>query len=74
MRVAVLTVDQRASRTGPDLVPATLDALAQHRSVLPFERTVGDELQGAIADPDSLRPRGAGAAARRRLEHRDRAG
>lgn len=54
MRVAVLTVDQRSSRTGPDLVPATLDLLAQHRSVLPFERTVGDELQGAIADPDSL--------------------
>jgi hypothetical protein len=54
VRVAVLTVDQRSSRTGPDLVPATLEQLAGHHPLLPFERTVGDELQGAVADPDEL--------------------
>lgn len=48
----VLTVDQRRSRTGPDRVPAALDALAAAvgSPVRPFERTAGDEFQGVLAD------------------------
>lgn len=52
----VLTADQRASKRGPDLVPAALTALGKIPTILPFERTVGDEIQGVIADPkDALR-------------------
>jgi hypothetical protein len=51
MRVVVLTVDQRDSRTGPDLVPATLEALAGLATLRPFERTVGDEIQAVIDEP-----------------------
>lgn len=54
MRVAVLTVDQRGSRSGPDLVPATLERLAALPALLPFERTAGDELQGVLEDPAAL--------------------
>jgi hypothetical protein len=54
MRGCVFTVDQRSSRTGVDLVPRTLDRLARHRVLLPFERTVGDEFQGAVDSPDEL--------------------
>jgi hypothetical protein len=51
MRVVVLTVDQRDSRTGSDLVPATLDALAGLGTLRAFDRTAGDELQGVVDDP-----------------------
>ena len=54
MTVAVLTVDQRGSRTSPDLVPGTLAALADATLLLPFERTAGDEFQGVLDDPASL--------------------
>jgi hypothetical protein len=54
MRVVVLTVDQDASRDGPDEVPPALDALAEVPCLLPFERTVGDEFQGLLDDPASL--------------------
>ena len=54
MTVAVLTVDQRGSRTNPDLVPGTLAALADATLLLPFERTAGDEFQGVLDDPASL--------------------
>jgi hypothetical protein len=54
MDVAVLTVDQRGSRTSPDLVPGTLAALADATLLLPFERTAGDEFQGVLDDPASL--------------------
>jgi hypothetical protein len=54
MDVAVLTVDQRGSRTSPDLVPGTLAALADVTLLLPFERTAGDEFQGVLDDPASL--------------------
>ena len=54
MTVAVLTVDQRGSRTGPDLVPATMAALADTALLLPFERTAGDEFQGVLDDPAGL--------------------
>lgn len=51
MQAVVLTVDQRDSRTGPDLVPATLEALADSGALRPFERTAGDEIQGVVDDP-----------------------
>jgi sigma-70-like protein len=54
VNVAVLTVDQRGSRTSPDLVPGTLAALADATLLLPFERTAGDEFQGVLDDPASL--------------------
>jgi len=46
--VVVLTVDQRGSRTAPDLIPEALARLADVPTRLPFERTVGDELQGVL--------------------------
>ena len=60
----VLTVDQRASRRGPDRVAGVLQRLAAGelgtgqlgtrgavRPLLGFERTAGDEFQGVLADP-----------------------
>ncbi|WP_074015394.1 hypothetical protein [Actinomyces polynesiensis] len=46
-----ITVDQRRSRHGRDLVPEALRALgrAVPGPVLPFERTVGDEIQALLA-------------------------
>lgn len=45
-----MTVDQRRSRDGRDLVPDALGALgrAVPEPVLPFERTVGDEIQALL--------------------------
>lgn len=45
-----ITVDQRRSRAGRDLVPDALGALgrAVTEPVLPFERTVGDEIQALL--------------------------
>jgi hypothetical protein len=54
MAVVVLTADQRASRSTPDLVPGALDALAGLDMRLPFERTAGDEIQGLLDDPAVL--------------------
>lgn len=57
MTVAILTVDQRGSQTGPDLVPAILDALnatALSPTLRAFERTAGDEVQGILADPAAV--------------------
>ncbi len=54
MDVVVLTVDQVESRTGPDQVPAALDALRSVPCLRPFERTVGDELQGVLDEPSAL--------------------
>lgn len=56
MTVIVLTVDQRASRTAPDLVPEVLAALAGATTLLPFERTVGDEVQAVLDDPEAIAP------------------
>ena len=48
----VLTVDQRASRRGPDRVAEALRLLDATASVLlRFERTAGDEFQGVLAEP-----------------------
>jgi hypothetical protein len=49
----VLTVDQRASRRGPDRVPEILRRLAgAPGTLLPFERTAGDEFQGVFTEAD----------------------
>jgi hypothetical protein len=50
----VLTVDQRASRRGPDRVADVLDRLnGSVPTVLAFERTAGDEFQGVLAEPET---------------------
>jgi hypothetical protein len=54
MDVVVLTIDQVESRTGLDQVPAALAALRAVPCLRPFERTVGDELQGLLDDPAAL--------------------
>jgi hypothetical protein len=50
----VLTVDQRASRRGPDRVAGALRDLGDVNTVLPFERTAGDEFQGVLAEADDV--------------------
>jgi hypothetical protein len=51
----VLTVDQRASRRGPDRVADVLGRLnGAVPTVLGFERTAGDEFQGVVAEPDTV--------------------
>jgi len=48
----VLTVDQRASRRGPDRVEDVLGRLnAEVPALLAFERTAGDEFQGVLDHP-----------------------
>ena len=55
----VITADQRGSRRVGDRVEQLLDALARHVDrhataglIRPFERTVGDEIQGVVDDAD----------------------
>jgi hypothetical protein len=54
--VIVMTVDQRGSQRGHDLIDALLSELANALPaaavVRPFERTAGDEVQGLLARPD----------------------
>jgi hypothetical protein len=50
----VLTVDQRDSRSTGDAVDRTVADLAEMPTLLPFRRTVGDELQGLLDDPVSV--------------------
>ena len=51
----VLTVDQRASRRGPDRVADVLERLnGDVPTVLAFERTAGDEFQGVLAEPGTV--------------------
>lgn len=50
----VLTMDQRGSRTRGDRVPQLLELLARFETALPFERSVGDEVQGLLSDPDAV--------------------
>lgn len=54
MDAVVLTVDQDGSREGIDQVPAALEALGSVVTRLPFERTVGDEIQGVLDDPSEV--------------------
>ena len=46
----VLTIDQKGSRTGRDRVPDLLALLDDLPAELPFERSVGDEVQGVTAE------------------------
>ena len=51
----VLTIDQRGSRRGPDRVGDVLPRLNDTvPTVLPFERTAGDEFQGVLAEADDV--------------------
>ena len=50
----VLTVDQRGSRRAVDRIPDALATLADVPLLLAFERTVGDEFQGVLDDPEVL--------------------
>jgi hypothetical protein len=53
-RPSVLTLDQRDSRRTPDAVPGLLRDLTgaslPRAALLPFQRTVGDEVQGVVDD------------------------
>lgn len=54
-----MTLDQRGSRSGTDLVPQTLELLERilvgdMTPVAAFERTAGDEIQGVVADPKAV--------------------
>ncbi|WP_341927301.1 transposase [Nocardioides psychrotolerans] len=49
--LAVLTLDQRRSRSSPDLVEDALSTLAPLGALRAFERTAGDELQGVVDEP-----------------------
>lgn len=51
---AVVTADQRASRTSPDRVPAALAALTGLPCVLGPARSAGDEVQLLLDDPAAL--------------------
>jgi len=55
VRATVLTLDQRSSRSRTDEVPTLLGTLADLPAgvVMAFERTVGDEVQGVVADAGS---------------------
>ena len=51
----VLTVDQKRSRRNADRVAEVLPRLnAAFATVLPFERTAGDEFQGVLEDPEEV--------------------
>lgn len=45
----VLTIDQQGSRSTPDRIPELLDLLRSVPTILPWERSVGDEAQGVVA-------------------------
>ncbi len=52
--IAVMTIDQRGSRRDVDRVDELLGELSRGVDtgvVLPFERTIGDEVQGVLDDP-----------------------
>lgn len=56
-----MTIDQQGSRRRGDQVPRLLEELSAHLSatapdavVLPFERTVGDEVQGVLSSADAV--------------------
>lgn len=57
--LAVMTIDQRGSRHDVDRVEQLLAELSTHAAAgdgvaLRFERTVGDEVQGVLTDPELL--------------------
>lgn len=50
----MLTIDQQASRRGPDRVGGALELLAGVPVLLRFERTAGDEFQGVLDRPAAV--------------------
>lgn len=50
----VMTIDQVGSRTRADRVPDLLSRLEDTSTLAPFERTVGDEVQGIPADAQAV--------------------
>ncbi|GAA3694480.1 hypothetical protein GCM10022377_03880 [Zhihengliuella alba] len=50
----VMTIDQRRSRRGPDLVAELLSTLASAPTRRGFERTAGDEIQGVLDDAEAV--------------------
>lgn len=46
----VLTINQRDSRESGDLVPELIRSLRHLPAAVPFQRSVGDEAQGVLAD------------------------
>lgn len=50
----VLTIDQRNSTNEPDRVPALLTYLEGVTTAVPFERSVGDEVQGILASAEDV--------------------
>ncbi len=50
----VLTIDQKDSRNSSDRVPGLLALLGSEDLELPFERTVGDEVQAVASSPDAV--------------------
>lgn len=59
----VLTIDQRGSRRGLDLIPALLAASAEYAAPLrAFERTAGDEAQAVYDDAEAALDVAIGAA------------
>lgn len=52
--VYVCTIDQVSSRRGRDAVPELLEVLAEFDAVIPFSRTLGDEVQGVLADAATI--------------------
>lgn len=50
----VLTIDQMGSRVSGDRIPELLALLAPITPVLPWERSVGDEAQGVLAEATAV--------------------
>ena len=50
----VLTIDQKDSRNSSDRVPGLLELLGSQDLELPFERTVGDEVQAVASSPAAV--------------------
>lgn len=64
----VLTINQRDSREVGDLVPELIRSLRHLPAAIPFQRTVGDEAQGVLAEA-SVAVEAALAAVRDRRWH-----
>ncbi|WP_324606755.1 helix-turn-helix domain-containing protein [Psychromicrobium lacuslunae] len=49
-----MTIDQRNSRESVDRVPVLIERLSGVSTLLAFERSIGDELQGVLEDANSV--------------------
>ncbi|MHA7276561.1 MarR family transcriptional regulator [Arthrobacter sp. HLT1-21] len=50
----VMTIDQKGSSHANDGVPGLLDLLRHVPTVVPFDRSVGDEAQGVLDSPEAV--------------------